>query len=97
MCIRDRPHTPLSPAIDAPEYLRIGLDKDRIFRALWDGYRDTGDESSNDLALMNKLAYWCNRDEGRMIEAFLASPYAAGKDDAHRAKLEREDLSLIHI
>jgi putative DNA primase/helicase len=84
-------HTALSPAIDAPEYLRIGLDKDRTFRALWDGYRNTGDESSNDLALMNKLAYWCNRDEGRMIEAFLASPYAAGKDDAHRAKLERED------
>ena len=84
-------HTPPSPAIDAPEYLRIGLDKDRTFRTLWDGYRDTGDESSNDLALMNKLAYWCNRDEGRMIEAFLASPHTAGKDDAHRAKLERED------
>lgn len=86
-----QPHTLPSPTIDAPEYLRIGLDKDRILRALWDDYRDTGDESSNDLALMNKLAYWCNRDEGRMIEAFLASPHTAGKDDAHRAKLERED------
>ena len=84
-------HTPPSPAIDAPEYLRIGLDKDRTFRTLWDGYRATSDESSNDLALMNKLAHWCNRDEGRMIEAFLASPHTAGKDDAHRAKLERED------
>ena len=86
-----QPHPSPSPAIDAPEYLRIGLDKDRTFRALWDGYRNTGDESSNDMALMNKLAHWCNRDEERMIEAFLASPHTAGKDDAHRAKLERED------
>ena len=73
-----QPHTPPFPAVDAPEYLRIGLDKDRIFRALWDGHRNTGDESSNDLALMNKLAHWCNRDESRMIEAFLASPHTAG-------------------
>lgn len=86
-----QPHTPPFPAVDAPEYLRIGLDKDRIFRALWDGHRNTGDESSNDLALMNKLAHWCNRDESRMIEAFLASPHTAGKDDEHRDKLERED------
>lgn len=79
------------PALSAPEYLRIGLEKDRTFRALWDGHRTTNDESSNDLALMNKLARWCNRDEEQMIEAFRTSPYAAGKDDAHRAKLERTD------
>lgn len=81
---------PVQPT-GAPDYLRVGLDKDRAFRALWDGHRDTSDESSNDMALMNKLAYWCSKDEGRMIEAFLASPYAAQKDDTHRVKLERED------
>lgn len=84
-------HTSPAPALSAPEYLRIGLEKDRTFRALWDGHRATNDESGSDMALMNKLARWCNRDEKQMIAAFLASPYAAGKDDAHRAKLERAD------
>lgn len=79
------------PALSAPEYLARGLDKDARLRALWDGQRDTADESGNDLALMNKLAYWCNRDESQMIEAFIRSPYAAGKDDAHRKKMQRED------
>ena len=79
------------PSVDAPEYLGVGLDRDKNFRALWDGHRSTGDESSNDLALMNKLAFWCNRDEGRMIEAFVASPHAAQKDDKHLKKLERDD------
>lgn len=84
-------HTAPRPAIDAPEYLNRGLDRDKTFRALWDGQRGTGDESSNDLALMNKLAYWCNRDEERMIEAFLSSPHASQKDDKHLKKLERDD------
>lgn len=84
-------HTTAISTVNAPEYIRVGLDRDRTLRALWDGRRDTSDESSNDLALMNKLAFWCNRDEAQMIEAFLRSPYAAQKDDKHRAKLERDD------
>lgn len=84
-------HTAPLTAIEAPEYLNRGLDRDKTFRALWDGQRETGDESSNDLALMNKLAYWCSRDEEKMIDAFLASPYASQKDDKHLKKLERDD------
>lgn len=77
--------------IPAPEYLRIGLDKDSAFRALWNGKRASRDESSNDMALMNKLAYWCNRDEEQMVKAFISSPHAQQKDDDHRSKLERKD------
>ena len=76
---------------EAPEYLKVGLEKDNTLRALWNGERRTGDESANDLALMNKLAYWCNRDIERMAEAFRSSPFTAQKDKAHRKKLERED------
>ena len=77
--------------LDAPVYLRRGLDADKRMRALWDGHRDTTDESGNDLALFNKLAYWCSRDEGQMIDAFLRSPYVAQKDEAHQKKARRED------
>lgn len=77
--------------LDAPAYLQRGLDADKRLRALWDGHRDTTDESGNDLALFNKLAYWCNKDEGLMLDAFLRSPYAAQKDDAHQKKIQRED------
>lgn len=84
-------HTTPLPAVDAPEYLDRGLERDKTFRALWDGQRGTGDESSNDLSLMNKLAYWCNRDEEKMIAAFLSSPHASQKDDKHLKKLERDD------
>lgn len=77
--------------LDTPTYLRRGLDVDKRLRALWDGHRDTTDESGNDLALFNKLAYWCSRDEGQMIDAFLRSPYVAQKDEAHQKKIQRED------
>lgn len=85
----DPPAAPLR--LNAPDYLRRGLEKDRTLRALWDGHRAGTDESSNDLALMNKLAYWCSCDAAQMIAAFRASPYAAQKDDAHRKKLARDD------
>lgn len=89
---KDRqPTTPTYTSTDAPDYLQHGLEKDERLLSLWNGHRDTTDESGNDLALLNKLAYWCNRDEGKMIEAFLQSPYAAQKDDAHRKKMQRED------
>lgn len=77
--------------LDAPAYLQRGLDADKRLRALWDGHRDTTDESGNDLALFNKLAYWCSRDEALMIDAFLRSPYVAQKDEAHQKKARRED------
>lgn len=76
---------------DAPNYLQKGLNKDNRLAALWNGQRDTTDESSNDLALLNKLAYWCNKDERMMIDAFMRSPYVSQKDSAHKKKLMRDD------
>ena len=86
-----KPVQPAYTRLSAPDYLKRGLDVDKRLRALWDGHRDTTDESGNDLALFNKLACWCNKDEALMIEAFLRSPYAEQKDDAHKKKLQRED------
>lgn len=78
-------------AVIAPEYLQIGLERDSTFYALWNGKRASQDESGNDIALMNKLAYWCNRDESQMMEAFLSSPHVQQKDEQHREKLKRKD------
>ena len=73
-------------------YLDIGLKKDDRFKALWGGARTSSDESSNDQALMNKLAYWCNKEQDAMISAFLDSPYCQQKDEKHWKKsVERKD------
>ena len=73
------------------DYLHIGLQHDAKLSNLWNGQRNSTDESANDLALMNKLAYWCNKDRQAMITAFLSSPFAEQKDEAHKKKLQRED------
>ena len=72
-------------------FLRIGLERDKIFKSLWDGERRNGNESADDIALMNKLAYWCNADSNAMIQAFLSSPYYAQKDKTHTKKCQRSD------
>lgn len=88
---------PQSPRSDAPlpealrDYLSIGLDKDAKFRSLWNGNRPQGNESGDDQALMNKLAYWCGKDEAAMIAAFTASPHCQSKDAAHLKKAQRAD------
>lgn len=73
------------------DYVSIGLQRDGIFRALWEGERPNGNESADDMALLNKLAFWCSCDAEQMQAAFLASPHAAGKDEEHKKKLERDD------
>jgi len=72
-------------------FLRMGLGRDKVFAALWAGTRRNSNESADDIALMNKLAYWCNADPGAMIRAFLSSPYHAQKDEAHKQKCRRTD------
>lgn len=76
---------------DAMELLHVGLSKDPIMRACWQGEHRRGDESSSDQAFMNKLAYWCSANQSAMIQAFLASPYHAQKDDFHKRKCQRSD------
>jgi len=76
------------------DYLSIGLVKDAVFKALWDGEYQSEkctSESEADLALMGKLLYWCSGNLDAAIEAFMNSPYAEGKDDKHTTKLERSD------
>jgi putative DNA primase/helicase len=88
---------PPSPSMAAPmdseasRFLRIGLERDGVFRELWGGGRRHGNESADDQALMNKLAYWCNADPGAMIQAFLFSPHCGQKDENHRRKCQRDD------
>jgi putative DNA primase/helicase len=60
-------------------YLSIGLEKDTVFKALWNGEYQSEkctSESEKDLALIGKLLYWCSGDSDATIEAFKASPYA---------------------
>ena len=73
-------------------YLEIGLERDNKFRQLWDGSRPHGDESSDDQALLNKLAYWLNTDPLAMVSAFKRSPHFLSKDEKHAKKSAvRED------
>lgn len=84
------PQRPVLPPV-GKDYLAVGLERDAKLRSLWEGDRPNGNESSDDQALMNKLAYWCNCDQNAMIGAFLSSPHAAGKDDGHKRKAARKD------
>ena len=82
---------PPMPSTERGRFLRLGLERDKTFAALWAGERRYGNESADDIALMNKLAYWCNADPDAMIRAFLSSPYHSQKDDAHLKKCQRSD------
>ena len=85
----------VSPAVpvktDHERFLSIGLGRDKVFAALWAGERRCGNESSDDIALMNKLSYWLSADPDAMVRAFLSSPYHAQKDEAHKNKCRRPD------
>jgi putative DNA primase/helicase len=82
---------PMQSSTDAEHFLATGLERDKVFSSLWAGERRNGNESADDIALMNKLAYWCNADPDAMIRAFLSSPYCNGKDAAHTKKCRRSD------
>ena len=81
----------VAPQTSGEDCLQIGLERDPKFKELWEGHRPSGNESSDDMSLMNKLAYWCNRDAEKMVEAFLQSPYCAMKDPKHAKKTQRKD------
>ena len=81
-------------SVEQERFLRMGLERDKVFRALWEGERRHGNESADDIALLNKLAYWCNADSDAMIRAFLESPYHARKGEAHKKKCLRPDYLL---
>jgi len=69
---------------DQERFLRTGLERDKVFAALWEGERRHGNESADDQVLMNKLAYWCNANPDAIIRTFLFSPHHAQKDEPHK-------------
>ena len=73
------------------ENLKRGLVYDEALQALWSGNRPNKNESSDDLAIMNKLAYWCNGDPALMEAAFFESPHYEIKDADHKKKCDRKD------
>jgi hypothetical protein len=79
------------PNAERDKFLRTGPERDKVFAALWEGGRRCGNESADDIALMNKLAYWLSADPGAMVRAFLTSPYFRQKDEAHKRKCQRAD------
>lgn len=90
----DRPtQQPVPPALTLPDknYLQIGLEKDTQLAVLWRGDRPNGNESADDMALLNKLAYWCSCDPAAMQAAFLTSGHYHSKDEAHKKKVQRKD------
>jgi putative DNA primase/helicase len=85
-------HEPIAmPSYEQDKFLRTGLERDKVFQALWSGQRRIGNESADDQALLNKLAYWCNAEPDAMVRAFLTSPYYQQKDEAHKRKCQRSD------
>ena len=82
---------PPTPCAEQGRFLSVGLQRDKVFAALWNGARRVGNESADDIALMNKLSYWCNADPDAMIQAFMQSPHYAQKDEAHKQKCQRPD------
>ncbi len=85
--------TPAQPPPQPPpalppekDYIATALARDEVFARLWRGGRPNGNESADDMALMNKLAYWCSADPVQMQAAFLQSGHFQTKDEAHRKK-----------
>ena len=68
------------------KFLEIGIEKDSNLKNMLDGYRQNGDESKDDFALLCKLAFWTNKDADLMMEAFFNSNYYYSKDQQHLEK-----------
>lgn len=79
------------------DFLNIGLEKDEELIRLWNETPSGsgGNESETDFSLLTKLAFWTNRNEELMIQAFESSPYFSRKDDKHQTKWnERKEYQL---
>lgn len=82
------------------KFLQIGLQKDDKLIELWNSTPSGsgGNESETDQALMNKIAFWTNKNETLMKLYFEQSPYFQRKDDYHQKKWNtREDYQQSTI
>lgn len=76
------------------------LQNDKKLAELW--YSKAPGSGSNenqlDLGLCSKLAFYCQRDEKRINDLFMSSPYFHSKDNAHTKKwIDREDYRVKTI
>lgn len=90
--------------LEGKDYLKEALQRtdDKRDTKLIDLWNSTpsgsgGNESETDQALMNKLAYYCNKNETLMIQAFESSPYFQQKDEYHLKKWNRDDYKQSTI
>lgn len=70
------------------------VDSDKKLNDLWysSASGSGGNESETDLALCNKLAFYCGKDKDKINEFFISSPYFKSKDKKHTDKwLVRND------
>jgi replicative DNA helicase len=75
------------------DFLKIGLEKDSLLIDLYNDTTHSGNESEEDMRLLSKLAYYCNKDSQAIRQAFESSPYFMTKDEEHLQKWKREDYS----
>jgi putative DNA primase/helicase len=71
------------------EWLEIGLERDEKLKRLYNDTDHAVDESSADMSLLCKLAYWLNCDVEAIENAFFDSPWCHSKDPKHLAKVDR--------
>lgn len=81
----------VKPAITFDEAIKTN----KHLMDLWNGERPIpGDESANDLALLNYIAYFFGYDVEMIEQKFKESPHYLKKDDEHKTKWdERADYS----
>ncbi|MDL2288027.1 DUF3987 domain-containing protein [Oscillospiraceae bacterium OttesenSCG-928-F05] len=82
---------PPGTAGDAEQHIALGLMHNDNFRRLYNGERPHGNESSDDMALFNFLAYYSKGNAEIMKRDFFNSQHYQTKDDAHKAKCQRDD------
>lgn len=75
------------------DFLKIGLEKDSLLIDLYNNTSHNGNESEEDMKLLSKLAYYCNKDSQSMRQAFESSSYYMTKDEEHLQKWKRENYS----
>ena len=82
-------NTTSSLVTNQKDFLKIGLEKDSLLIDLYNDTSHSGNESEEDMRLLSKLAYYCNKDSQAIRQAFESSPYFMTKDEEHLQKWNR--------
>lgn len=86
--LKPQAQTQLSDNISYDIDINKFLAKDKKLNELWysSASGSGGNENETDLALCNKLAFYCGKDKEKMNELFITSPYFHSKDKKHTDK-----------